>query len=286
MVQLGEAIDFRKLLKEEKKRARELMQHQKRNNGQEGSATPPLSEPPIPKTLPPWSSATTSIPVPQLDREMHCISSNPPSIFYLQHFLPHDYCQDLWNWLEGLPSESARPSESPSPACWHELPHAKRKVALFATSCDNDSFSRPLQILVDALLQAGVFPSDLQPNHILVNEYTPDQGIMPHTDGPAYASRTATISLGDGGVLLQFSPRLVSPQEQEPADATQVLLHGGGSLVVFEEEAYLNYLHSINELQDCVEYASAQCRNAPPGTRVERQPRMSLTVRHCRANSF
>lgn len=32
-------------------------------------------------------------------------------------------------------------------------------------------------------------------NHVLVNEYQPGQGIMPHTDGPLYAPTIATISL-------------------------------------------------------------------------------------------
>ena len=33
-------------------------------------------------------------------------------------------------------------------------------------------------------------------NHVLVNEYKPGDGIMPHTDGPAYVPIVATITTG------------------------------------------------------------------------------------------
>ena len=35
-----------------------------------------------------------------------------------------------------------------------------------------------------------------RPNHVLVNEYTPSQGIHPHEDGPAYGPLVCTVSLG------------------------------------------------------------------------------------------
>ncbi|RAH73486.1 uncharacterized protein BO66DRAFT_408825 [Aspergillus aculeatinus CBS 121060] len=39
------------------------------------------------------------------------------------------------------------------------------------------------------------------PNHVLVNEYCPGQGIMPHEDGAAYYPLVATVSLGAPIVL-------------------------------------------------------------------------------------
>ena len=35
-----------------------------------------------------------------------------------------------------------------------------------------------------------------RPNHVIMNEYLPGQGIMPHEDGPSYHPVVATISLG------------------------------------------------------------------------------------------
>ena len=39
------------------------------------------------------------------------------------------------------------------------------------------------------------------PNHVLVNEYRPGQGIMAHEDGAAYFPIVATVSLGAPIVL-------------------------------------------------------------------------------------
>lgn len=44
------------------------------------------------------------------------------------------------------------------------------------------------------------------PNHVLVNEYLPGQGIMPHEDGAAYRPVVATVSLGSAAVV-EFWPK-------------------------------------------------------------------------------
>jgi alkylated DNA repair dioxygenase AlkB len=114
---------------------------------------------------------------------------------------------------------------------------------------------------------------------VLVNEYTDNQGIMAHTDGPLYYLKTATLSIGNS-VLLYFKKRLTTHeigQVENPVER-QVLLESG-SLVVFEKDAYTNYCHGIDDAV-LVEYASPVCLNAPPETRVTRGHRISLTFRH------
>jgi alkylated DNA repair protein alkB family protein 6 len=82
-----------------------------------------------------------------------------------------------------------------------------------------------------------------------LNEYQPGQGILPHTDGPCYASRTrrtATISLVSS-VVLEFTKRSSSDaignskdsedsEDSEDSGRIQVLLEPG-SLIVFKEDA-------------------------------------------------
>ncbi|MBA0800515.1 hypothetical protein Gohar_010941, partial [Gossypium harknessii] len=51
--------------------------------------------------------------------------------------------------------------------------------------------------------ESGLFPSAI--NHILINEYLPNQGIMPHQDGPAYYPVVAILSLGSP-VVMDFTP--------------------------------------------------------------------------------
>jgi hypothetical protein len=156
-------------------------------------------------------------------------------------------------------------------------------------------FPPPLQQLVDWIVASQIFSSDAPPNHILINDYAePVSGILPHTDGPAYDPRTATISLGCGSVLLHFTPilqhRLHHPNNdnndgdgKSSSRSVQVLLHGLGSLVVFEGMAYADYRHSIDELvgsSTTVEHAGDHCLNAEPGTAVIRDShRISITIR-------
>ena len=40
-----------------------------------------------------------------------------------------------------------------------------------------------------------------KPNHMLVNGYSPCDGIMPHTDGPAYHPEVACLNLGSNSLL-------------------------------------------------------------------------------------
>jgi alkylated DNA repair protein alkB homolog 6 len=309
MVTLGSTIDYRKLVKEERKRARAEASEETTNNNVHCASRPTPTTTMIRHlpSLPPWTPTCRPLVVPSLDRQTHCISDDPATIFYVPLFLPDDWCHDLWTWLLKLPQvdvveESSQQQQQQQTACWHSLVHAQRKVALFDNSALQfhsgsavEPFPEPLLFLVNALIQAGVFPADENdndngdgpPNHILINRYTADQGIMPHTDGPAYYPRTATISLGDGQVLLNFVPRTThklasSSSSSQPAAAVQVLLHGA-SLVVFESAAYGDWMHSIEELvvatADMEERAGTTCRNAAVGTVAHRDERISLTIR-------
>jgi alkylated DNA repair protein alkB family protein 6 len=120
----------------------------------------------------------------------------------------------------------------------------------------------PLLAMAHALVHAGIrfdashrsgtapdTPPRL-PNHVLINEYQPADGILPHTDGPSYEPCTATLSLG-GDVVLRFAPRVHRKEDPQarlttrPTDAHAVYLSGRGSLVVFRDDAYRDYGHAI-----------------------------------------
>lgn len=268
MAPLGDAIDYRKLYLEEKRKARQ--RNQGRVNLKASSETFQAIDSSDPSdNIPQWQANSSALQVPNLNRESDCVSSDDPAtIFYRDTFLPSNFCRDLWQWLEELPI--AADVKTQQPGHWHVLPHAKRKVAVF-----DISFPPPIQLLVQALMDAGVFDEAAPPNHVLINHYTPFQGIMPHTDGPAYFSRTATLSLGDGQVLLHFEPRQKGAFAQR-----QLVLRGRGSLVVFEKDAYSGCMHSICETHEEYETADSRCCNAPEGTVARRQERISLTVRH------
>ena len=47
----------------------------------------------------------------------------------------------------------------------------------------------------------GHLPSGSQANHVLLNEYTPGQGIMPHVDGNLFFPTITTLNLGSHAML-------------------------------------------------------------------------------------
>lgn len=181
---------------------------------------------------------------------------------------------------------------------WKTMSFGKRRVCMFGEDveetlgrCVTEELTRsslllppPLQEIADQLVEKGIFPFDSPPNHVLLNEYQPGQGIMPHTDGPAYVSCTATLSLCSS-IVMEFTPRR---QQQRPLGEAiaetprqpplQVLLEPN-SLLVFEQDAYLEYCHGIpmNVWQDTT---TGCCLNAVPNQSVPRAFRYSLTFRH------
>ena len=199
------------------------------------------------------------------------VCSNPKSIFYSPDCLADS--RPLTQWLV-----SALPQGDSGFGNWKTMTYGKRKVCMLG---EVSSLPPPFTIIAEQLVQAGIFPSNQPPNHVLLNEYQPSQGILPHTDGPLYASRTATLSLGSD-VVLEFSKRLATDEigatAATAAAAFSILLHAN-SLIVFEDDAYLNYCHGI--APDVWEDTTGtNCLNASPGIVVLRGHRYSLTFRH------
>ncbi|XP_058107699.1 uncharacterized protein LOC131251167 isoform X2 [Magnolia sinica] len=122
--------------------------------------------------------------------------------------------------------------------------------------------------------KTGLFPSPI--NHVLINEYLPDQGIMPHQDGPAYFPVVAILSLGSP-VVMNFTPhprlrgrngeRGVSEESNSDERAVEIGINEQSkdmcspiddhhrlsimlmphSLLIFKDAAYSDYLHGIED---------------------------------------
>eukprot|EP00968_Pinguiococcus_pyrenoidosus_P012771 scaffold1136_cov260-Pinguiococcus_pyrenoidosus.AAC.2 len=84
----------------------------------------------------------------------------------------------------------------------------------------------------------------IPPDHVLVNEYQSDEGILAHTDGPFYHPCTMTISLLMPAVV-RFRPRL-RPEEigKVPNAAVDMVLEPG-SVLLFTGEAYSDWTHEV-----------------------------------------
>lgn len=79
-----------------------------------------------------------------------------------------------------------------------------------------------LASVAQALVQAGVFEAAEPPNHVLLNEYSPGQGIMPHKDGPLFRPQVAILCL-QGRSMLEFWDSLEASKRVSVAPHT--LLH-------------------------------------------------------------
>ncbi|KAI5887992.1 uncharacterized protein SCHCODRAFT_02515323 [Schizophyllum commune H4-8] len=106
-----------------------------------------------------------------------------------------------------------------------------------------------------------------QPNHIIMNEYCPGQGIMPHEDGPAYHPVVATISLGGHAVFhyFRYAPEGEGDAEDaigakessttnhgrriDPKPVLTVLLEPR-SVVITTGTLYKTHLHGIRDITE------------------------------------
>lgn len=90
-----------------------------------------------------------------------------------------------------------------------------------------------------------------RPNHCLVNEYLPGQGIHPHEDGNAYWPVVATVSLG-GHTVLHITPKEKQHSpigdydlgRKQPRQGWRILQEQR-SLLISTGEVYTDCLHGI-----------------------------------------
>ena len=129
-----------------------------------------------------------------------------------------------------------------------------------------------------------MFGGDITANHVLLNEYQPGQGIMPHLDGLMFYPTISTISLGSSTVINFYSEASHSHGESlkfEDRLATSLFVEPR-SLLVLKDDMYQKYLHGIEELQEDV-LSDKICNLKDPsviGQTFPRSTRVSLTIRH------
>ncbi|KAL1131238.1 hypothetical protein AAG570_010856, partial [Ranatra chinensis] len=119
------------------------------------------------------------------------------------------------------------------------------------------------------------------PNHVLVNEYLPGQGIMPHTDGPLFYPTIATITCGSHAVL-EFRPNREEHVDKRGENKYSILLERR-SLIVVKDDLYKQHLHSISEISEDILDNSVVNLNRTQykiGDTLKRETRISLTIRH------
>ena len=120
-------------------------------------------------------------------------------------------------------------------------------------------------------------------DHVLINEYLPGQGIMPHEDGPFFYPVIVNITLGSH-TMLELSRKPAAGEESDGGTSRErickVLLQPN-SLMVMRDDLY-SCLHGIDELtEDVVDESvlNADTCGVSLGTVLQRGTRVSLTIR-------
>uniref|UniRef100_A0A0N4UEQ8 Fe2OG dioxygenase domain-containing protein n=1 Tax=Dracunculus medinensis TaxID=318479 RepID=A0A0N4UEQ8_DRAME len=105
-----------------------------------------------------------------------------------------------------------------------------------------------ISFAIDKLMSlADTFQPENRPNHILINEYQPGQGIMAHTDGPAFYPLVATISLGSDLLIDYYHPLNTEVTISKGSRYVGSMFLQRRSLVLLSDEAYSHYLHGIDD---------------------------------------
>ncbi|XP_056652066.1 alpha-ketoglutarate-dependent dioxygenase alkB homolog 6 isoform X4 [Monodelphis domestica] len=205
----------------------------------------------------------------------------PPIIYYVPDFISEQEETKLLRQVYEAPKPKWTQLSGRKLQNWGGLPHPKGMVP--------EQLPQWLQRCVDTVSGLGLF-GGAKANHVLVNEYRPGEGIMPHEDGPLYYPTVSTISLGSHTILDLYPPR--GPElEKDPQEEQQSQLHPKfslllepRSLLVLRGEAYTHFLHGIrptlmDSLTETPVANASACPSAQPGALLPRGTRVSLTIR-------
>ena len=139
-------------------------------------------------------SPTEPAPLPTLSSST--LSSLPPSIHYIPNFITASEESTIQQQILSQPKPK-----------WTVLTHRRLQTHPSALTSSNVLLSASLpnwlSSLIPRMQSLGIWDTSPHkaPNHVLINEYNPNEGIMPHEDGPAYYPMVATVSLGAPVVL-------------------------------------------------------------------------------------
>uniref|UniRef100_G1RLP2 Probable RNA/DNA demethylase ALKBH6 n=2 Tax=Nomascus leucogenys TaxID=61853 RepID=G1RLP2_NOMLE len=209
------------------------------------------------------------------------VEQAPPVIYYVPDFISKEEEEYLLRQVFNAPKPKWTQLSGRKLQNWGGLPHPRGMVP--------ERLPPWLQRYVDKVSDLSLF-GGLPANHVLVNQYLPGEGIMPHEDGPLYYPTVSTISLGSHTVLDFYEPR--RPEDDDPTEQprppprpTTSLLLEPRSLLVLRGPAYTRLLHGIAAARvNALDTASpppnaAVCPSARPGACLVRGTRVSLTIR-------
>uniref|UniRef100_A0A1B6M712 Fe2OG dioxygenase domain-containing protein n=2 Tax=Graphocephala atropunctata TaxID=36148 RepID=A0A1B6M712_9HEMI len=203
------------------------------------------------------------------------VDSAPPSVYYIPNFITEFEENIIVEKVNTAPKPKWTQLSNRRLQNWGGIPHPKGMIP--------EPLPEWLQEFVDRVSHLEVFGRSIKPNHVLINEYLPGQGIMAHFDGPLFYPTVATISCGSH-TLLNF----IKPPDKDLAQSKEKsfsLLLEPRSLLLLQDSMYHDYQHSIEEvLQDVITESIVNLNQTNENNSLSkvlnRSTRISLTIRH------
>uniref|UniRef100_A0A1A9UX92 Fe2OG dioxygenase domain-containing protein n=1 Tax=Glossina austeni TaxID=7395 RepID=A0A1A9UX92_GLOAU len=207
----------------------------------------------------------------------------PETAMYIPNFITSEEEQIILSHVERTPKPKWTQLLNRRLINYGGIPHVNGMLA--------EEIPLWLQTYVEKINNLNIFETQ-KANHVLVNEYRPGQGIMPHTDGPLFFPTISTISLGSH-TILEFSRRDVDEKDANSTvtinpDKRKVLFKlilEPRSLLILKDSLYSDYLHSISEVVEdtlCDRICNYEnCESTyKMGDCLKRSTRISLTIRN------
>ncbi|GAY61353.1 hypothetical protein CUMW_209310 [Citrus unshiu] len=189
---------------------------------------------------------------------------NLPTLMYVADFITNIEETQLLNNIYGAPLSKWKSLKNRRLQNWGGVVHEKGLLP--------QDLPPWLTMITRRIYEkSGLFPSAI--NHILINEYQPNQGIMPHQDGPAYFPVVAILSLGSP-VVMDFTPHPKLKNNIIP-ESYNDYLHGIKDSEVHQYDRVINEVEALASSEKAVEVIN----RGDPKVIHRTSTRISLTCR-------
>nr|CAI5819205.1 unnamed protein product [Callosobruchus analis] len=204
-----------------------------------------------------------------MDFEKYKVPGAPATLYYIPNFITENEENHILKCVYSVPKPKWTCLLNRKLQDYGGVPHEKGMIP--------EPIPKWLQTYMDKVDALKIFAGK-KTNQVLINEYLPGQGIMPHTDGPLFHPTIATISCGSHTVLAFL-------ENNEHRKFVCNVLVEQRSLLIVKDDLYSHYLHCIPEqeediLEDVMNINQCGDSNLALGVKLKRKTRVSLTIRN------
>nr|XP_018900106.1 PREDICTED: alpha-ketoglutarate-dependent dioxygenase alkB homolog 6 [Bemisia tabaci] len=219
-----------------------------------------------------------------MNLESYVITEVPPKVHYIPNFITPEEEENILNKVNSSPKPKWTQLRNRRLQNWGGVPHPNGMIS--------EKIPEWLEFYMDKINKLAVYNQSNRPNHVLVNEYLPGQGIMPHTDGPLFHPIVTTITCGSHTVIEFYERHSTEDFTKDQGCTTSelglpkpcaTLLLERQSLLILQEDMYHRHLHGISEqTQDTIDETIKNLHlcQAKVGDELKRSTRISLTIRN------